>query len=80
MKKWSQKAINKIVFTIDFLIVFSRKGYIYAFNAYYGPILGGTFHFFIQYFIKFSIENFIIGYNQFYSHGEKVLKFNIEFQ
>ena len=51
-KKFVTEGLIKIEFTIDFLIVFSRKGYIYAFNAYYGPILGGAFHFFIRFFYK----------------------------
>ena len=41
----------EIEFVIDFLSFFGRKGYIYVFNAYYGPILGGIFYFFIEYFL-----------------------------
>ena len=46
---------NKLLLRLNFnslFIVFWRKGYIYAFNAYYGPTLGGTFHFFIIFFYK----------------------------
>ena len=63
-KKFITEGLIEIEFTIDFFIVFWRKGYIYAFNAYYGPILGGTFHFFIIFFIKNIIGyKYFIGYN-----------------
>ena len=50
----------EIEFTIDFLIVFGRKGYIYAFNAYYGPILGGISSFFYHTFNRIFYKKFYI--------------------
>ena len=51
VKKVITKSINKSLFTIDFFIVFFVYRLYIAFNAYYGPILGGISSSFIEYFL-----------------------------
>ena len=68
----------EIEFIIDFLIVFGRKGYIYAFNAYYGPILGGISSFFIRFFYRIFYKKFYIENSPFSINGGKGVKIQLE--